>query len=230
MKNLKSNYPSRRRPCILLPILLFLILTAGCQSGQDQVVPQIDEVAFESNDLSDHAARKASGKLAEMIERLENGEVLQMSGTLNYHTYALKTKEVLQDNTNDCDALLELVGKNEVVLTVKEYNPHDPSQFRMTVLIGKMTNGGQIKIEYPAPLWPGGLYITDLIHWGTGCTLTGPGIREGTLVHHGYFDGEKLNAVAMFMSKCEVYWENDLFDTPVDGPVKWKRTFNFTVD
>ncbi len=215
MKTLKTSCRDIKKSLIILLISLL----AGCQTDQEQIVP-------ENIDLSKSKAEKSL-----QLKDLEPGTMIDFKGTLNYYTYAVKLKEVLQDVTFQCLATLEILEHNEIYLHITEYAV---GEIRLYTLEGKLTNGGKLKVHHPAPMgiMPDGteLYITDIIKGHTGCELFGPGIVDGVLVFSGKFDGEKIVAPATFISQCDVEWpDNNLFETPVDGPVKWKWEFNFEV-
>ena len=216
MTNLKTTKVLKVILSHLTIVLCCFSMMFSCQTNHEQVAPtEIDLELSKANQSS----------------KLVPGTMIDLVGTLNYYTYALKLKEVLQDVTYPCDAVLEILEHNEVILHIVEHTPYEDRNYP---LFGKLTNGGQIKVQHPSPMvvLPDGtnLYMTDIIEGHTGCTLSGPGIDEGVLVFNGKFNGVTLNAPANFMSKCEVEWPaNDLFDTPVDGPVKWTWEYNFDV-
>jgi hypothetical protein len=171
----------------------------------------------------------ASDQIAHLKQVTKDGPVY-LSGILKYHYYAVKEGETLPSWDNlISNAMLEFLEGQNIQLSIMEIQP-DGSE-RPSVMNGKMTPSGQIQFSLPAPL-PIGLYITDIIQMHTGCELFGgDGINKGTLIYNGYFDGERLIATAQFHLKCEVEWPaNDIFPTPVDGPVQGKWTIDVTMD
>lgn len=200
----------------LFMVLCCLGMIFNCQTDQEQVAPT--EI-----DLEQSKANKSS--------KLAPGTMINLEGTLNYSYYAVKSKEVLTDVTYECEAIIEILDHNEVTLNVVEYSPDG---VRAYPLPGKLTHGGHLKVQHTSPVMVlpdgTGLYMTDIIEGHLGCSLTGPGIEEGVLVFNGKFNGVTLNAPAEFMAHCGIEWPaNNLFDTPVDGPVKCKWEFNFDV-
>ncbi|MBS0000274.1 MAG: hypothetical protein KFF73_14935 [Cyclobacteriaceae bacterium] len=224
MKIVKTQKNLKRKLTISLGILLFLGMFFSCKTDQEEVQPEI------SPDLSEEELDQASKRMGDFWRNYD-GNPIQLTGTLNYFTYAIKGKDLLQDVNNDCIAVLDLADRNNVTLNVTE---NAPGETRIYELIGKITRFGLIRLRYHTPFAvtpDGDLYITDIIQGHSGCTLYGPGIADGTLVYNGYFNGQTLCAPAIFMSKCDVEWPaNDLFETPVEGPVFWRWKFDLEVD
>lgn len=213
MKNF--NYPNYTKPKAI--IFIFLLLILSCNT--DQIIP----------DNPDLEQSKVDQSMLPL--KYEPGTMINFEGTLNYYTYAVKQKKVLQDVTFECLATLEILDHNKVNLHITEFAV---GEIRYYTLEGKLTNGDKLKVQHPAPMGylPDGseLFMTDIIGGHTGCELYGPGITDGVLLFNGKFDGENIIAPATFMSLCKVEWPaNNLFETPVDGPVKWKWEFNFEV-
>jgi len=164
------------------------------------------------------------------LRQISKDEPIYLSGVQNYYTYASKIDEVLQDGDLPCNIILEFLEGHNVKVTIDEGRPGGPGEY-----YGTMTPSGQIMFSIPSPMmiFPNGsaLYITDIIQMHSGCEIYGRGINKGTLIYMGYFDGERLWASAPFHSKCPVEWpDNDLFETPVEGPVHWSWTIDVTVD
>lgn len=203
-------------------LMLLLLLAMGC-SLQDE----------EPLKIADESSDDVTAKIAH-LRQINKDEPIYLSGFQKYYTYAVKTKEIIQGKDDEgvpCDVMLEfLEGHNFKLILTEYFTPPRIGEF-----IGTMTPSGQIKFSFPSPLMilPDGspFYITDIISMHSGCELYGPGINKGTLIYQGYFDGERLLVSAPFYSKCEVEWPlNDLFETPVEGPVQWKWTIDVTVD
>jgi hypothetical protein len=140
------------------------------------------------------------------------------AGTQNYWTYAAKTKETLQDAACDVAATLEFLGGQKVVLWGEETCG---GMSRPLALFGKVTRSGSVKLSFPE-FDPG---IIAIVKMHTGCTVVGPFPK-----YHGMLRDGVLHAETHFYSKCDQEWPaNDLFETPVDGPVHWKWTLHLDV-
>jgi hypothetical protein len=147
-----------------------------------------------------------------------NPTSFSLHGGVTYFTYAKKTKEILQFVTNDAEGTLELLEANGIRLTLTETNLG-----RTAVLEGKLTPGGVVKMTYVNP--PADV-LRQIVQGHSGCTIAGD-----FAVYHGTFDGNRMLADMAFNSMCAVEWPpNDIFPTPVDGPVHWKWTIDLTVN
>jgi len=201
-----------------VPFFLFcLFFIVGC-SMEDEPVMEVK------------SPDGAADQIAHLKQVTKDGPVY-LSGIQNYYTYAPKNNELLQDADIPCDVILEFLQGHNFNLTITEYTTPP----RGGVLFGTMTPSGEISVSFPVPymVLPDGssLNITDIIEMHGGCELMGPGINKGTLIYQGFFDGERLLISAPFHSKCEVEWPaNDVFPTPVDGPIHWSWTIDVTVD
>ena len=197
----------------LSSILLVLLFVIGCSmENNDPVVPD-NEGAFVNED--------ATASIAHLRQVNQDGPIY-LSGVQNYYTYAVKTKEVLQDGDVDCLAIIEFLDGQNIQIIMTEYvgTPFE----RTFTLVGKMTPSGQVNFSF---LEPG---IIDIINLHSGCEVYGgPGINQNNLFYTGSFDGERLLASAPFYTKCE---EWSLIPPPraIEGPVQWKWTINMTVD
>lgn len=225
MKKFRNLNMEVSEKLIFCSILLLMFFVFGCTLQDEEPIIMEDETTTDGRMSSDAAA-----KISDILKN-NNGIPIQLSGTQNYYTYATVNNEVLQDLNIECDVTLEFQEGQNISIIITEYTVPP----RTSVLFGKMTPSGQMKFAFPTPLatLPDGseLYITDIIMGHSGCTLSGPGINKGTLNYKGSFDGERLLATAPFNMKCEVYWEpNDIFDTPVEGPVQMKWTIDVTMD
>ena len=146
------------------------------------------------------------------------------NGTVNYYTYAVKGGDVLQDLDCPATAELEFLGGQAIQLELTE---NGECGGRTTVLEGKLAPGGQLKAWYPDPLFPGTAFkIEDLVKEHTGCTSL-----AGTFpVYHGSMDSHGLYARTIFNCHIPEYWEaNDIFATPVDGPLHWQWTLDLII-
>lgn len=202
----------------MAPFLLGLLIIIGC-SMEDELVMEMKP----PDGAVDQTAR--------MRQVAKDGPVY-LSGVQNYYTYATKSKELLQDTDIPCKLTLDFLEGQNIQITITKY---PPSGERTNLLIGEMTPSGETTFSYPVPLMviPDGstLNLTDIIQGHGGCVIYGPGINKGTLIYHGYFDGEQLKAAVIFNSKCEQEWPaNEVFPPPVDGPVHWSWAIDVTVD
>jgi hypothetical protein len=137
------------------------------------------------------------------------------SGDQLYWTYAVKTKEILQNGPCEVTATLDFVGGKDVVLAIFEACPG--AEPRFYPLFGKMTRSGSLKLSFPDFI-----PIVEIVKEHTGCTVVGPFPK-----YQGMFRDGVLHAETHFYSQCNVHWpDNDIFDTPVDGPVHWKWTLH----
>jgi hypothetical protein len=148
-------------------------------------------------------------------------------GTTNYYTYAVNSEEVLQDE--DCPATAELVflDDQQFELALTE---NGICGGRTTVLSGEMTPDGELQVWFPEPLMVledgTALTIQDVVMGHIGCTsLDGP-----FPVFDGSFDGQDFYADSTFDCEIPEHWPaNDLFETPVDGLLNFKWTYDLTM-
>ncbi len=144
---------------------------------------------------------------------------IQLAGITTYFTYAAKTKEVLQDADFVATAKLTWTGENEFLLELRDWVNGEP---RDTVLLGTCTPGGSVQLDYLDP--PPEILIW-VVGFHAGCTVSG-----NFPTYFGKFDGRHLLAVTHFNSQCPEYWpNNDIFATPVDGPLHWEWVIDVTV-
>ncbi len=148
--------------------------------------------------------------------------VTDLIGINNYFTYAAKTKMVLQDTDLPATATLQQLDNHRIVLTLTEWIGTEP---RDTVLVGTCTPGGAVKMTYDFGGEAGMKEFLDYVKWHTGCTISGH-----FPTFYGRFDGTRLLLVTEFNSQCPEHADdNDIFDTPVDGPIHWRWTFDLAV-
>ncbi len=145
-----------------------------------------------------------------------------MIGINNYYTFAGKTKQVLQNVDLPAEAWLLLLDDNRIELYLREWIGTEP---RDTVLVGTCTPGGIVKMTYDFGGKAGLAEFLDYVKWHTGCTISGH-----FPIFYGTFDGTRLLLVTGFNSQCPDYApDNDIFPTPVDGPMHWRWTFDLMV-
>lgn len=106
---------------------------------------------------------------------------------------------------------------------------------RRVYAYGQISPSGIVIFEYAVPVitLPDGtdMKVTDVITGHLGGTISGQGIDRGTLVFNGKFDGHNLKATTHFILKCEVEWpSNNIFPTPVNGPIQCLWTYDLVLD
>ena len=147
----------------------------------------------------------------------------ELSGDQNYYTYDKNSKLPIQDEDIPADAVLESLEGNNIRLTLTE---HLGLADRISVLEGKITPSGVIKMEYlrgatfnsPSDgslLFYVDLTIPEIVQENTGCSISGP-----FPVWNGTFDGTSLIADSHFNSMCP--W--------IDGPAYWNWSLDLTVE
>jgi len=148
-------------------------------------------------------------------------------GTTNYYTYAVISEKVLQDFTCPATAELVFLDDQQFELALTE---NGDCGGRTTVLPGEMTTNGELQLWFPEPLMTledgTALTIQDVVIGQTGCTsLDGP-----FPLFTGSFDGQSFYAESTFDCEIPEHWpDNDLFETPVDGLLNWKWTYDLTM-
>lgn len=148
-------------------------------------------------------------------------------GTSNYYTYAVNSEEVLQDLDCPATAVLTFLDDQKFELALTE---NGDCGGRTTVLPGEMAPGGKLQVWFPEPLMTleDGTPITiqQVVMGHTGCTsLEGP-----FPVFDGSFDGQSFYAESTFDCEIPEHWpDNDIFETPVDGLLNWKWTYDLTM-
>ena len=149
------------------------------------------------------------------------GQPFVLAGAQNYWYYAAKTDEILQDGDCPAIAILQFLDGQDVMLIVSEHYPcAPPGEQRTFPLFGKMTPSGSVKLWFPDFI-----PIVDILKGHTGCTVAGP-FGE----YHGKLEDGVLHVETHFHSQCKEYWPaNDLWATPVDGPVHGKWTLHVEV-
>jgi hypothetical protein len=150
-----------------------------------------------------------------------NDPGFSMKGFVNYYTYAQTEKKLLQDSDGTADATLEFLKQHGIRLTLHEVFP---GYERTTVLEGTISPCGVVKLAYVNPPID---VVRQVVEGHTGGTISGDDFG----VFYGTFDGARLCAVMRFYTTHPVAWPaNDIFPTPVDGPVRWKWIIDLLVD
>jgi len=161
----------------------------------------------------------------------KTGDILHLSGNSLYKTWKMKGGAILQDIKFDCVADLEFLENHKFRFTWTEIGTGKTD----IACYGKMTPSGILTFTYPVPVVTlpdgTGLNITDIIKAHSCATIWGnPGIKDGTLVFTGKFNGKKFTASAYFKAKIEVECpSNDMFPTPVDGSLLWTFGYDLAV-
>ena len=148
----------------------------------------------------------------------------ELSGVQNYYTYDKNSKlPPIQNEDIPADAVLESLEGNDIRLTLTE---HLGWADRISVLEGKITPSGVIKMEYlrgatfnsPSDgtlLFYVDETIPDIVRANSGCSVNGQ-----FPVWHGTFDGTSLIANSHFNSMCPY----------IDGPAYWNWSIEMTVE
>lgn len=207
----------------LLCIFIALCFVFSCGEQKEDPLPIMQE---KPDLLIEDEFADASARLGHFMKK-NKGKPINLKGHMIY-TYTSSKKALKKVSMqNPCDVTLT-IHKHEIQLDVIEHTP-PPEGDRPYSLYGKLKKGAKIEFSYPVPFFTipgvGEINVTDIIYDHLGCNLFGPGTQEGTLIYKGDFDGKKLNAEAVFTLQCdEVGPNNDIFPTPVQGPVmaKWK--------
>lgn len=177
---------------------------------QEEADPLIED------EFADASARKGH------FMKKHKGEPIYLKGHMIYTYTSSKRAFEKVSMQNPCDVTLT-IHKHDVQLDVIEYAPDEDRP--PYSLYGKLKKGAKIEFSYPIPFVPGtDINVTDIIQLHLGCNVVVPGPQEGTLNYKGVFDGKRLNAEAPFILPCDEVGPNEIFPTPVVGPVmaKWK--------
>jgi hypothetical protein len=159
--------------------------------------------------------------------------VLNFTGTMEYkYVQVIGNNELIKQTFPVDPATITILGDQKIDFFDVE---HQPLFDRAGHMYGKMTPSGVVTLEVPAPVGtlPDGtpIFLPDYAKAHLGATLlVGEGVSKGTLVYHGKFDGSKLVIVTNFEVKCPVEApSNDVFDTPVEGPIQASWTLDLTL-
>jgi hypothetical protein len=146
--------------------------------------------------------------------------VVELAGTFTYSYVQVKTgTELTPWQVFNVRATLTFTGKDQMVMILDEYEVPIP---RVTMLEGKMTPSGVLRMVHTAP--PAEVLLA-IVTGHLGCTISGP-----FPVFSGKFDGTRLVASTMFNGQCKEYWPaNNIFPTPMDGPVHGTWAMDLTV-
>jgi hypothetical protein len=155
------------------------------------------------------------------------GTILTFSGKTVYKYMQVIGNNVLADMYCPNEAKITFLENQKIELFITENGDCGGRSF---YAYGQITPSGSTKFEYAIPIMPG-MNITDVIQWHLGCTIQGPGIDRGTLIFFGKFDASTLVATSHFNAKCPVVGpNNNIFSTPVNGPVQCSWTYELTLD
>jgi hypothetical protein len=158
-------------------------------------------------------ARHVDDLLAQ-IPRLD----VQLAGTFTYsYVQAITGMELTPWQVYNVRATVTFTGHDQMVMTLDEHELG-----RVSVLEGQMTPSGVLRMEHTMP--PAQM-LKAIVTSHLGCTISGP-----FPIFSGRFDGTRLVASTRFTGRCREYWEpNDIFPTPVDGPVHATWAMDLTV-
>jgi len=160
------------------------------------------------------------------------GTILTFSGKTVYKYVQVIGNNVLAEMYCPNNVKITFLENHEIELFITENGGCGGRSF---YAYGQITPSGTTKFEYAVPVITlpdgTGLKITDIIQGHLGCTINGPGIDRGTLIFFGKFDSSTLVAISHFNSKCDVVGpNNNIFSTPVNGPVQCSWTYVLTLD
>jgi len=160
------------------------------------------------------------------------GDILNLSGKTVYKYVQEIGNDVLADQFCPNKVQITYLEDQKIKLFITESGVCGGRSF---YAYGQITTSGAVTFEYAIPVikLPDGtdMKITDVIKGHLGCTLTGPGIDRGTIVFNGKTEDLTLIATSNFIAKCEVEWPaNNIFSTPVNGPVQCSWTFDLALD
>jgi len=173
-----------------------------------------------SDQFGDNLSPEFAIKKGEVVN---SGEVMTFEGKTIYKYVKVIGNETLAEMFCPNEATITFLKGNKIELYITENGDCGGRSF---YAYGQMTPSGSVKFEYAVPVLFG-MNITDVIRGHLGCEINGPGISKNTLLFQGQFDGCKLVVVCHFIAKCDVYWfGNNIFDTPVEGPVQCTWTYD----
>jgi hypothetical protein len=186
---------------------------------------------FSGNDSFREKSEEGQNVLSEKSNYVP-GTILNFSGKTIYKYVQVNGNIVLADMYCPNEAKITFFEDKKIELFITENGACGGRSF---YAYGQIAPSGTLKFEYAIPVVTlpdgTGLKITDVIKGHLGCTIKGPGIDRGTLVFFGRFEGSQLIATSNFNSECKVSWpNNNIFPTPVNGPVQCTWTYEFSLD
>ncbi len=160
------------------------------------------------------------------------GDVLIFNGKTTYKYVQEIGNNVLTDQFCPNTVKITFLDSQKIELFITESGVCGGRSF---YAYGEIKDGGSVIFEYAVPVitLPDGtnMKITEVIMGHLGGSISGEGIDRGTLVFKGKFDGYSLTATSNFFFKCEVEWPaNNIFPTPVNGPIQCSWTFELTIN
>jgi hypothetical protein len=143
---------------------------------------------------------------------------VELEGTFTYsYVQAITRTELTPWQVFNVRATVTFHGKDQMVMTLDEYELG-----RVSMLEGKMTPSGVLRMVHTMP--PAEVLLA-IVSGHLGCTISGP-----FPVFSGKFDGTRLVASTMFNGQCNEEWPaNNVFPTPVDGPIHATWAMDLTV-
>ena len=158
---------------------------------------------------------------------------IHLKGYTRFNVYATKPHRVIVDPEQMfliCEAELTFGDDQSFVLKTKEFMPGTPplTLYRELTCHGKISNGGQVKYEWPESWWELGATLHDIsanMSLHTGYVFSGPGINKNTAIYKGNFDGEQFNADFRVNAYQEKPGTMSPYQEVVDGPIKFCISF-----
>lgn len=186
---------------------------------------------FNTCSKPDQPLDEQSGEILKCAKIFSPGEVLNFTGKTIYNYEQLIGHNVLADMFCPNEVKITILKDRKIELLVTESGDCGERSF---YAYGNITPSGFVTFEYAVPVITlpdgTGMNITDVIKGHLGGTIKGPGVERGTLVFFGRFLGNKLLATSYFIAKCEVEWPaNNIFPTPVKGPIKCSWTYDLNI-
>jgi len=117
---------------------------------------------------------------------------------------------------------------------MESYLPGESEPFRIVDFDARIMPGGTMIMSWPDEWWEfGAVYqgsVVDQMMEHTGYKFRGPGIKGGTTVYTGKFDGSKLKLTSSLMAKQVQPGTFPQYQEMVDGPINMKIVINLNVN
>jgi hypothetical protein len=160
------------------------------------------------------------------------GTIYNLSGLSLYKAWEVKSGKIWLDYATECVGTLEFLEGMNFKYTFQETAPDgNGAEF-----YGKISKSGDLTFKFPVPLATlddgTNINITDILKEHVCAEgIWREGVKDGTLVFHGKFNGNKFNATSIFMVKvaspCDA---NDVFDPAlVTNPLYWTFGYDLKV-
>lgn len=196
--------------CAFLALMLF-----SCDSQNDEVVP-------------------VEPDLEESCVNIPNTP-LDFSGESIFSVYAIKGKfYVMEPGSFYTTAKLTHVKKHSYILHSEVYFPGAEEPFRKVDFETKILPGGTVIMSWPFEWWEFGATIegsvVEQMMEHTGYVFRGLGIKKGTTVYIGKFDGNRMKVTSSLMAKQVKPGIYPMYEEIVEGPINMKTSFDLYVD